>query len=41
MKKIGIITAIKQEYNSVKAVMDDIQIKKIYNLKLACRKNRQ
>ena len=41
MKKIGIITAIKQEYDSVKAVMDEIQIKKIYNLKLTCRKYQQ
>lgn len=39
MKKIGVITAMKEEYNSVKELMINIKEEKHYNLNIISRIN--
>lgn len=39
MKKIGIITAMTEEYNSISELMDNIEKINIYNLEITLRRN--
>lgn len=40
MKKIGIITAMSEEFDSVKELMNKIMEEKYYNLKIISRYNK-
>lgn len=40
MKKIGIITAMSEEYNSVKELMEKIKEQNFYNLEIISRYNK-
>ncbi len=40
MKKIGIITAMTEEFDSIKELMTEIKEEKYYSLKIISRKNK-
>lgn len=40
MKKIGIITAMTEEFDSIKELMNEIKEEKYYSLKIVSRKNK-